>query len=366
MVPKPRSRCGFARDGPSRIICTYSFGLAVAFALAKDCLRILVKARILKPKHALTLRIDVRRQQILTMTELLEKLTIHPEALVGGGTATDLLSHVLAQIHLTGDRLYSRTFTRRGRLELEEAEAAHVCVVTKGTLRMERDGRAPVVVETGDLVLLPRGASGLRLVVSGIPATVILCRFRFDPDSLRGMIFALPECIQISRAASADWLEGVVHFMMVEAGDVQPGAALMISRLIDLVVIRALRTWVHQGHTVGWVGGLADARIASALKAIHERPMQRWSIETLAGIAGMSRSSFCERFTALVGRSPLRYHNEWRLALARDLLARRSARIGEIGLSIGYESEAAFSRAYKGLFGHSPRAEYRLRQDARS
>ncbi len=114
---------------------------------------------------------------------------------------------------------------------------------------------------------------------------------------------------------------------------------------------------VHQGHTSGWLGGLSDARIARALKAIHEKPMQRWSIEALADVAGMSRSSFCERFTTLVGRSPLRYQNEWRLSLARDMLVRRDARVGEVGLRIGYESEAAFSRAYKALFGHSPRAE---------
>jgi AraC-like DNA-binding protein len=95
------------------------------------------------------------------------------------------------------------------------------------------------------------------------------------------------------------------------------------------------------------------------LKAIHERPTQRWSLEALAHVAGMSRSSFCERFTALVGRSPLRYQNEMRLTLARQQLAKRGARIGEIGFSIGYESEAAFSRAYKALFGHSPRADYR-------
>jgi len=296
------------------------------------------------------------------MTELLENLTIYPDATVGDNSSTDLLSHVLAQIRLTGDRLYSCTLTKRGRLELE-TDAAHVCVVTEGVLHMEQDGRTPVVIDTGDLVLLPRGAGDLRFTTSRAAATVILCRFRFDPDSLRSMIFALPRCIHIRRAESAGWLEGVVHFLLVEAGDVQPGAALMISRLIDLVVIRALRTWVHLGKTSGWLGGLSDARIANALKAIHERPMQRWSLEALAGIAGMSRSNFCERFTALVGRPPLRYHNEWRLALARDLLAKRSARVGEIGLSIGYESEAAFSRAYKGLFGHSPRAEYKLRND---
>jgi AraC-like DNA-binding protein len=296
------------------------------------------------------------------MIGLLENLTINPDMTAGGLTSTDLLSHVLAQIRLTGGRLHSSTLTERGRLELE-AEAAYVCVVTEGALHIEGDDRTPVVVDTGDLVLLSRGAGDLRLVASGTPATSILCRFWFDPESLRGMIFALPQCIQIRRAESAGWLEGIVQFLLIEASDVQPGAALMISRLIDLVVIRALRSWVHQGHTSGWLGGLSDARIASALKAIHERPMQRWSIKALAGIAGMSRSNFCERFTALVGRSPLRYHNEWRLALARDLLAKRSARVGEIGLSIGYESEAAFSRAYKRLFGHSPRVDYKLRDD---
>jgi AraC-like DNA-binding protein len=120
-----------------------------------------------------------------------------------------------------------------------------------------------------------------------------------------------------------------------------------LSGLTDLVVIRALRTWVQQGQSSGWLGGLSDARIARSLKAIHEEPMRRWSIAALARSAGMSRSSFCERFTALVGRSPLRYQNEWRLRLAREMLARRDARVGEIGLRIGYESEAAFSRAYK-------------------
>jgi AraC-like DNA-binding protein len=170
---------------------------------------------------------------------------------------------------------------------------------------------------------------------------------------------ALPPFIHIATEEGASWLGGLLHFMMIEASDIQPGAGLMISRLIDLGVIRALRTWIQRGQTSSWLGGLADDRIARTLKAIHDAPMQRWSIETLAGIAGMSRSNFCERFAALVGRSPLRYQNEWRLTLARDLLRRRQARIGEIGLSIGYESEAAFSRAYKTLFGHSPRGEFK-------
>ena len=288
------------------------------------------------------------------MTDLLENLIIHPEASFRR-SKSDLLSHVLSQIHLTGDTVYARPLAQAEHLELE-ADAAHILIVTEGALHIESHDQATRILDAGDLALLPRGTGDLRLVAAAAPATVVVCRFWFDPESLRSMVFALPRCIHIARAEGAGWVEGIVHFLLIETDDVQPGAALMISRLIDLVVIRALRTWVQQGQSSGWLGGLSDARIARAVKAIHEQPMQRWSIESLARLAGMSRSSFCARFTALVGRSPLRYHNEWRLGLARDMLARRSARVGEVGLCIGYESEAAFSRAYKALFGHSPRA----------
>jgi AraC-like DNA-binding protein len=296
------------------------------------------------------------------MIELLENLTIHPGEKPLGPTSGDLLSHVLAQIRLTGDRVFPRTLVTAEQLDLDAGEA-HVVVVASGALQIEGDDQAPIVIDTGDLVLLPRGPGDARLIAPQ-DATVIVCRFWFDPDSLRAMIFALPPFIHIGRAEGAEWIDGIARFLMIEASDVQPGATLMISRLIDLVVIRTLRTWVQRGETTGWLGGLADARIARALKAIHEKPMQRWSIDALAANAGMSRSSFSERFTALVGRSPLRYQNEWRLRMAREMLAKRDARVGEIGLRIGYESEAAFSRAYKEFFGHPPRVEYILQDGA--
>jgi AraC-like DNA-binding protein len=300
------------------------------------------------------------------MMQMLENLIIHPEGDPRGATSGDLLSHVLAQIRLTGDQVFSRALAEAEQLEMDAGEA-HVIVVTAGVLHIESDdNQTSAVIDTGDLVLLPRGRGESRLVASHQGVTVVVCRFWFDPGSLRGMIFALPQSIHIRRADAAGWIDGMLRFLMIEAEDVQPGAALMISRIIDLLVIRTLRSWVHKGQTSGWLGGLADARIARSLKAIHEKPMQRWSINDLAGLAGLSRSSFRERFAALVGRSPLRYQNEWRLALARDMLARRDARVGEIGLRIGYESEAAFSRAYKKLFGHSPRVEYALANEPES
>lgn len=296
------------------------------------------------------------------MIETLENLTVHPDGEQRGATSGDLLSHVLAQVRLTGDDVFTRALAKGERLVLEPGEA-HVIVVTRGALHIEGDDRSPTIIDTGELVLLPRGAGALRILAGHERAEIVACRFWFDPDSLRGMTFALPQCLHIRRTEGAGWIDGIAGFLMLETVDVQPGSALMISRLIDLIVIRALRTWVHHGHgqSFGWLGGLSDARISRSLKTIHEKPLERWSIETLAGIAGMSRSSFCERFTALVGRSPLRYQKEWRLGLARDMLVRRDARVGEIGLRIGYGSEAAFSRAYKELFGHSPRVEYARR-----
>jgi AraC-like DNA-binding protein len=289
------------------------------------------------------------------MTGSLENLTIPPEG-GPGGVSGDLLSHVLAQIRLTGEYVRSHEVARSESLDLDVG-AAHVLVVADGSLHVEDDGAAAVVIGTGDLVLLPRGLAGSKLVASASHASVIVCRFWFDPHTLRGMIAALPGRIHIRRAEGAAWLEGIVPFLMVEVTDEEPGAALMISRIIDVIVIRTLRTWVQRGHTTGWLGGLSDARIARALKVMHERPLRRWGVEDLADTAGMSRSSFCERFTALTGRSPLRYQNAWRLTLARDMLVAREARVGEIALRVGYGSEAAFSRAYKAMFGHAPRDE---------
>jgi AraC-like DNA-binding protein len=292
------------------------------------------------------------------MTEPLEDLIIRPELQLQGIATGDLLSQVLSQIRLTGDSVYSTRLPAKARLPLE-ARAAHVCVIKEGRLRIALAGEPAVTIDAGDLVLLPRDPDKIRITAIDGPASLVVCRFWFDAASLRAMLFALPSLIHIDRVQAAAWLEGLVHYLLLEVDDGQPGGALMISRLIDLIVIRTLRTWVHHGRAAGWLGGLSDARVARALRRIHEQPLHRWSLEELASIASMSRSRFSERFTALVGRSPLRYQNEWRLTLARDMLSKRTSRVGEVGIAIGYESEAAFSRAYKSFFGRSPRDDHR-------
>ncbi|EEA00738.1 transcriptional regulator, AraC family [Burkholderia sp. H160] len=288
------------------------------------------------------------------MTESTKNLTTLPELTLDGLANGDLLSQVLARMRMTGDCVHSCKLLPLAQLEMS-TQAAHACIVSSGVIEVTGDDTACSEIQSSELVLFPRGPRDFRLTACNGPATVVVCRFWFDPDSLQNLLFGLPALIHLRRTETDGWLDNIMRFLLYEAGNDQPGSALMVSRMIDLVVVRALRAWVHHGHASSWLGGLADQRIARALKAIHEQPARGSTIGGLAAIAGMSRSSFCERFTALVGKSPLRYRNEWRLTIARDMLAKGDARVGEVGMSVGYESEAAFSRAYKTFFGHTPR-----------
>ena len=157
---------------------------------------------------------------------------------------------------------------------------------------------------------------------------------------------------------SAVLIRDVAQFLVVEHAGREPGAALMISRVIDVLIIRCIRTWAKSlGPRQGWIGALADARVSRAVAAIHRDATRDWSVESLASVAGMSRSQFAELFVATVGEPPLRYLHRWRLAMAFDLLRSTNLPVGKVAHAAGYESEAAFSRAYKTMFGTSPRDE---------
>jgi hypothetical protein len=166
-----------------------------------------------------------------------ENLTIYPELALVSLAGGDLLSQVLARIRLTGESVYATTFPAAGRLDLV-AQTAHVCVVNEGIIEVSGEVSAPVTLQSGDLVLLPRGPRDLKLTVGERPAAVVVCRFWFDPDTLQEMLFALPTLIHIRQAEASHWLANIIQFLLREAGDSQPGSALMISRMIDLIVIR--------------------------------------------------------------------------------------------------------------------------------
>ena len=268
----------------------------------------------------------------------------------------DLLSDVLKYIRLEGEHVAALRLSCGDAIDKGKLTGACLFFVAAGEVVLT-NGSASHTVGNDDLVLLPVGAGDRGLRASGDGAELLLAQFSFDARSLHGMVLVLPSLVHITGAEGQPWLDGIARFLRIEALDNQPGAALMVSRLIDLIVIRALRTWAHIGCTTGWLGGLSDHRIARTLGAIHADPFRRWRLEELAESAGMSRSSFGDRFNALVGRPPLRYHNELRLGMARTMMAGKAMRVGEAGLKVGYESEAAFSRAYKAMFGRSPVAD---------
>jgi AraC-like DNA-binding protein len=296
----------------------------------------------------------------------------------------DLLSQMLTLIRLLGELVFTAELTAPWALQFSPGRA-YFHVVTEGSVIVQAGNAPPVHATTGDLLMVPHGDGHVvmdsagqapvlvsqllaeqstvdRLVLrhggNGDFAQVIVGQFRFEHQSLPAIMAALPAVIHIRKcdSATAGWLEGLAHFLMVESQTPNPGSSLMVSRLIDLMVIRTLRTWAMAEETrgSGWLGALADARVSRALSAIHDAPFRRWTVAELAGVAGMSRSSFAERFAALVGEAPLHYQARWRLTLAVDLLQKPGARVGDVARQIGYDSDAAFSRAFKAMFGYAP------------
>lgn len=299
-------------------------------------------------------------------------------------TRVDLLSQVLTLIRLRGELVFSAELSAPWALNFESG-SAYFHVVQEGTLRITASDGRLIEAGAGDLLVLPQGRGHVigtpdgkpvsaRMVLNaqmkedsltialgggGAMTRLISGAFRFEGDNLPSMLAVLPSIIHISRAVLAEeagWLDGLAHYLHAEARAPQSGAAIMISRLIDVLVIRAMRTWVHKAppENKGWLGALADPRISRALKTIHDAPFERRTVAELADIAGMSRSSFAERFTSLIGAAPLHYQTRWRLLLANEMLQGGRTRVSDVARRIGYGSDAAFSRAFKAQFGVSP------------
>lgn len=295
----------------------------------------------------------------------------------------DVLSEVLTLIRLRGELVYTARLGAPWGLRFQPGPA-HFHFVEAGGAWVTPAGQAAKRIEAGDLVLLPLGeghtlADALDSPVENID---IVASRRFDRDSLvlsyggggsvsqlvsgffsfegsqiPAVMAALPPLIHIPRgdAGAPAWLAAISHFLVDEAHRPDPGSSLMISRLIDLLVIRTLRSWAaSQAVRVGWLGGLGEERIGRVLSAMHADPFRRWTVQSLADIAAMSRSIFAERFTAAVGEPPLRYLSRWRLTIAADLLRSGGLKVTEAAQRSGYASDAAFSRAFKAHFGYAP------------
>jgi AraC-like DNA-binding protein len=228
-------------------------------------------------------------------------------------------------------------------------EHGPVDVVTAGGERVRLDG--------GDMALVATGVTHHLHATDG--AAWLSGRFYVEENPAAPLLAVLPPVIVIRGAElELPWLSLASQLMSLEVGDPTAGSRVMVSRLLDLVFIRALRTWAARSGTdghPGWLTGSLDRPLGAVLRAIHRNPELPWPVEELAELASMSRAAFAARFTHLVGDPPARYIARLRLARAAGLLSGTTETVGAIGKAVGYESEAAFSRAFAREFGSAPR-----------
>lgn len=262
-------------------------------------------------------------------------------------------------------------------------EQPSFALVLQGPFWLAADGLPATTLETGDFVLFsatpaftlasdakvkPKSAKPvptqlqLEAVVHGDPAaeprvSLLGGYFAFDPVNAPLLLDYLPRRLHVRATDPAiGRFAPVVELIKREAADPRAGQTLVFARLIEVLLIEALRSAPADLIATGFLAGLRDPQLAAALRGIHTDTAHPWTLETLARTAGMSRSSFAERFARIIGMTPLNYLLQWRLAVAKHLLAREQASVGEAALAVGYESASGFSTAFSRETGQSPKA----------
>ena len=296
------------------------------------------------------------------------------------------LADLLRGVHLDGVFYCPSYFTEPWGVSLPPmGDCIWFHVVTSGGGTLAVDGDAPVEFEAGDLLLVPHGAGhrawgaeqaptpdvttlphddlsdryGVLRHGGGGRRTELVCGgVRFEHPAARTLVDALPRLIHLraDRVPRRTWLRSTLDLIEDEVREARAGSDAIVSRLCDIIVMQAIRTWVETDPAArtGWLGALRDPRIGSALSRVHLDPADDWTVASLAEAATMSRSAFAARFTELVGEPAMRYVTRWRMQVAHDLLRRGDHTAAAAGRAVGYLGEAAFSRAFKREFGVSP------------
>ena len=291
---------------------------------------------------------------------------------------TDPLTDIVALLRPSA--AFFKTVSGSGPWRVQRAERGRpfYCAVLQGACRMTVRGHVPVVVESNDFVLIPAAdefeTTSLTPPTEGVetmPVELGPGEFRIGrqdgPADVRMLIgyctFGSPDA-----ALLVSLLPGLVHvrdeprlaclgqFVEEEARRRRPARDLILTRLLEVMLIEALRSMGGPTTSPGLVQGLGDERLAVALRRMHERPTASWTVARMAQEAGLSRSVFFERFRQAVGVAPMEYLLAWRMALAKDLLRREDSGIAEVAARVGYGSASTFSVAFSRHVGLPPAA----------
>ncbi|MCY1282841.1 RCS-specific HTH-type transcriptional activator RclR [compost metagenome] len=315
----------------------------------------------------------------------------------------DALSDVLAAIRLSAVAFLHAEFTAPwcivARVEPEDCRPyggvpAHIIAyhyVVDGELLLQMADQAPQRLQAGEIVLLPRNdphilgsAAKLQPVVvdqliqpptasnlaqlrygGGGAATHLICGFLGCAQPNHPLLASLPAWLRlsVSDGVAGAWVGHSFHLAAQEFAANRAGSATVLNKLAELLFVEAVRRYLDSlppGQS-GWLAGLGDPLVGRALVLLHGRLAEHWTTEALAREVGLSRSAFAERFTRLVGLPPMHYLAHWRLQLAAARLRDGCSLMAQIAYDIGYESEAAFNRAFKREFGMPP-ATWRKQQ----
>jgi AraC-like DNA-binding protein len=260
-------------------------------------------------------------------------------------------------------------------------------VVTSGRVWLEAGDAEPTLLAPGDLGLVPHGEGHVLRSEPGVPApgvldldreeisdryeilrhggggepTTLICgAVRFDHPAAANLVDILPPILTVEAASSpqVEWMQSTLRLMAAEARQLRPGGEAVITRLGDILVIQAIRSWIETDPAAqtGWLGALQDRQIGRALSLVHRDPARDWTVASLADELAMSRSAFAARFTELVGEPAMQYVTRWRMQVAVNSLKEEGATVAELANRLGYRSEAAFARAFKRVIGMPPGA----------
>ena len=301
-------------------------------------------------------------------------------------TPADPLGEALHFLRMSGTFYCRSEFSAPWALELPAMESCLMLhVVTAGECRLEVEGSAPCTLRTGDLALVPHGEGHrlgcgagalpghlfdlprelvkdryevLRHGGGGAPTSMICAAVRFEHAAAHRLLEALPRVIRVDawESSEKEWLQSTLRLIVAEAQALRAGGETIITRLADILVIQAIRSWLASDPAArtGWLGALRDRQIGRAIALVHRDPARHWSVESLAREVGMSRSAFAARFTQRVGEPAMQYVARWKMHAAETWLRYEATPLAELAGRVGYESEAAFSRAFKRFAGVSP------------
>jgi AraC-like DNA-binding protein len=313
----------------------------------------------------------------------------------------DVLSEVLKVVKLQGALFYNGEFSSPWRFYSPDSRAVapyvaptarHVIIyhlLTEGHASARLVDGHRLILEAGDIVIFPHGdahilengpatkavdmeqelarifAQGLKRssLGGGGEITKFVCGFMAcEPRTSQIFLSGLPPVFKVSirNDASGRWLENSIRFSVNEADASRAGGEAVLAKLSEVLFIETLRAYIAHlpAEQTGWLAGARDSEVGKTLALMHRNPAHPWTIASLAKEAGVSRSVLAERFRHYLNETPMGYLTRWRLQLGAQMLASTSYSVAQIASEVGYESEAAFNRAFKREFAVPP-ARYR-------